>query len=178
MSMSNAFFLRWKLDRPYVEQDKAEDVHALVTIEPDPNVLGGGQTLPMHLLLLVDVSGSMDFLVRHDPKAQTVGQKVTEGQTAQKVVSDVPSRREMACAVVRKLAERLGNDDLLTLVAFDDDVHLLAHAVNPSNQEALDVLAKAIRELGKVGGGGTALGKGLEAIRKILTARDDAPRTR
>jgi hypothetical protein len=163
--MSGAFFLRWKLDRPYVEQDKPEDVHALVTIEPDPAFVCAGGPLPVHLLLLVDVSGSMDFLVRHDPKARTVGQKVTDGRTAQQVVSEVPSRREMACAVVRKLAERLGPLDLFTLVAFDDHVHVLAQGLGPSD---VDSLNRSLRPLTTVGGGGTALGQGLDAVRHIL----------
>ena len=37
-----------------------------------------------------------------------------EGKAAQRVVSDVPSRREMACTVVQKLAERLGAADIAT----------------------------------------------------------------
>ncbi len=83
----------------------------------------------MHLILLVDVSGSMDFLVRHDPNAQKIGEGVTEGKAAQRVVSDVPSRREMACAVVQKLVERLGPDDLITLIAFDDKAHVLLQPI-------------------------------------------------
>lgn len=173
--MANAFAIRWKLDRPYVEQDKPEDVHALVTVEPNPALLREGGPATVHLLLLVDVSGSMDFLVRHDPKAQAVGQKVTEGQKAQKVVSDVPSRREMACTVVQKLAERLGADDLLSIVGFDDNAHVLAQCLSPSN---LDGLNKAIRKLTKVGGGGTSLVKGLEAIRQILLTSSDGGRVR
>jgi von Willebrand factor type A domain len=173
--MSNAFLLRWKLDRPFVEQDKPEDVQALVTIEPNPTALTGGNPVAVHLLLLVDVSGSMDFLMRHDPKAQAVGQKVAEGQKAQKVISDVPSRREMACAVVQKLAERMSPDDLLSLVAFDDHVHVLASAMSASNMDGLN---EAIRKLTAVGGGGTSLGQGLEAIRQILLPGTDGPRIR
>jgi hypothetical protein len=173
--MSNAFFLRWKLDRRYVEQDKPEDVHALVTIEPNPTVLAAAAQMPMHLLLLVDVSGSMDFLVRHDPKAQAVGQKMAEGQKAEKVVSDVPSRREMASSVVEKLAERLGPDDLLTLLAFDDKVHVLANGLSPADMNGL---SRAIGQLTSVGGGGTALGQGLEAVRQVLAPEKDGRRTR
>ena len=72
--MPDAFRLRWKLDRPFLEPGKPEDVHVLLTVEPDPALGFAGQSkLPVHLLLLVDVSGSMDFLVRHDPNAQKIG---------------------------------------------------------------------------------------------------------
>src|SRR5439155_4966327 len=100
--------------------DKPEDVHALVTIEPNPTVLASTDptVLPAHLIVLVDVSGSMDYLMRHDPNAQKVGEVLTEGKRSQSVKSSVPSRREVACAVVKRLAERMGGDDLLTVVGF------------------------------------------------------------
>jgi Mg-chelatase subunit ChlD len=175
--MPDAFFLRWKLDRPFVEQNKGGDVYALVSIEPNPAVLAATSQviLPAHLIVLVDVSGSMDFLVRHDPHATNVGEAVTEGRASQKVVSNVPSRREMACTVVQKLTERLNADDLLTLVAFDDQAHVLAQCISPEN---LDALWPAIQRLGEVGGGGTSMGQGIEAVRKLLATRPDPNRTR
>src|SRR5436305_227576 len=72
--MSEAFTLRWKLDRPYLEHDKPADVYSLLTIEPSAAALAAAPaSLPTHLILLVDVSGSMDVLVRFDPKAKEVG---------------------------------------------------------------------------------------------------------
>src|SRR5437879_13204584 len=134
--MPDAFHLRWKLDRPYLEQNTPGDVYALLTIEPNPTVLGGvsaaAAPIPTHLILLVDVSESMDVLVRRDPNAQKVGHASAEGRAAQRVVSDVPSRREMACDVVQKMVERLSGDDLLTLIAFDDQTYLLAQAISPN----------------------------------------------
>jgi VWA domain-containing protein len=175
--MPEAFTLRWKLDRPHLPAGQAEDVYALVTIEPNPAELAAapGPTLPVHVILLVDVSGSMDILMRHDPAAQNLGEGLTEGRASQKVVSSVPSRREMASSVVQKLAERLNTDDLMTVVAFDDKGYVLADCVTPAN---LDQLWASIRRLGDVGGGGTAMGHGLEAIRKILAAARDTGRTR
>lgn len=174
--MPDAFRLRWKLDRPYLEQNKPEDVYVLLTVEPDPALgMAGSSKLPIHLLLLVDVSGSMDFLVRHDPNAQKIGDGITEGKAAQRVVSNVPSRREMACTVVQKLAERLGPDDMISLVAVDDRPHVLLEQVSPM---AADAVLAALRTLGTVGGGGTALGQGLAALRNLLTAHDDGQRTR
>src|SRR5262249_2418826 len=126
--MSEAFTLRWKLDRPYFEANTPGDVYTLLTIEPSPTALavpGAAAPIPTHLILLVDVSESMDVLVRRDPNAQKVGAGSAEGKAAQRVVSDVPSRREMACDVVQKMVERLAADDLLTLIAFDDQPHIL-----------------------------------------------------
>jgi hypothetical protein len=175
--MADPFVLRWKVDRPFIEAGKAEDVYALVTIEPNPSVLGqaGSANLPVHTLLLVDVSGSMDFLVRHDPNAQSLGEGVTEGRQAQNVLSDVPSRREMAGTVVQRLAQRLQANDLLTVVAFDDMGFLLAEGVNPMSTEGL---ADALLKLSQVGGGGTQLSQGLEVVRLVLSRVNDAPRTR
>jgi hypothetical protein len=173
--MADAFSLRWKVDRPFVPHDQSEDVHALVTIEPNAPVLSGRASLPTHLILLVDVSGSMDFLMRHDPGAQNLGEGLIEGRASHKVVSNVPSRRETACAVVQKLAERLHAEDLLTLVAFDDKAYVLAQAMDPSD---LDRLWKVIQHLSEVGGGGTRLGLGLEAVRQILATTQDLGRTR
>src|SRR5713226_6235846 len=118
--MADAFNLRWKLDRPYLEQNTPGDVYALLSIEPNPTVIGSTPpaAIPTHLILLVDVSESMDVLVRRDPNAQKVGAASAEGKAAQRVVSDVPSRREMACDVVQKMVERLAGDDMVTLIAF------------------------------------------------------------
>jgi hypothetical protein len=179
--MAESYFsLRWKLDQPYVLQGRSEDVHALVTVEPNPAALAlpvpQPAALPAHLLLLVDVSGSMDFLIRPDPHARVVGQVLTEGVASTGVVSDVPSRREVACTVIGQLIEDLGPEDLLTLVAFDDQPHVLATAV-PSSER--DKLREALRRLGEVGGGGTALGRGLTVLRQtVLGNFEDPPRTR
>lgn len=175
--MPDPFVLRWKVDRPFIEAGKAEDVFVLLTIEPNPAVLGqpGSSTLPVHVLLLVDVSGSMDFLVRHDPTAQNLGQGVTEGRQAQHVISEVPSRREMAGTVVQRLVQRLQPTDLFTLVAYDDMGYLLANGIQPNSVEAL---ADALLKLSQVGGGGTNLSQGLEVIRLVLSQINDAPRAR
>ena len=174
--MSEAFSLHWKLDRPFVEQNRSEDVHALISIEPNAAfVAGTGATLPVHIIVLVDVSASMDYLVRFDPGAKKVGEQLTEGRASQKVISSVPSRREMACNVVKKLAERLNSADLLTVIGFDDSAHVLAEGLRPSD---LDAVCKAISDLERVGGGGTSMGKGIEAVRDFLARNPDSERTR
>src|SRR5882672_3148953 len=147
--MSDAFTLRWKLDRPYFEANTPGDLYALLTIEPNPTMLASGGAaaapIPTHLILLVDVSESMDVLVRRDPNAQKVGAGSAEGKAAQRVVSDVPSRREMACDVVQKMVERIATDDFLTLIAFDDQPYILAQAVSPND---MDTVWSAIQKLG------------------------------
>ena len=175
--MADAFTLRWKLDRPYLDADTPGEVYALLTVEPSASVVGTAPAapIPTHLILLVDVSESMDVLVRRDPNAQKIGAGSAEGRAAQRVVSDVPSRREMAAGVVQKMVERLHGDDLVTLVAFDDAPHVLAQALSPND---MDAVWNAIQQLNTVGGGGTAMGRALEAVRDILASINDAPRTR
>jgi hypothetical protein len=176
--MPDAFSLRWKLNQPYVLQDRSENIYTLLTIEPNPAVLShleSDTALPAHLIVLVDVSASMDYLMRPDPDAKIVGQVLTEGQASRSVESKVPSRREVACDVTQRLAARLGSDDLLTLVAFDDQAHVLANGVPAS---APDKLRDAIHQLGDVGGGGTSLGRGLQAVRKYLVAPGNSRQTR
>src|SRR5206468_608204 len=94
---------------------------------------------------------------------------------AHRVVSDVPSRREMAQGVVQKMVERLSGEDLFTLIAFDDEAHVLVRAVSPND---MDALWAGIQKLGRVGGGGTRAGHAFDAIRKILGDINDEPRTR
>jgi len=174
--MPDAFTLRCRLDQPYILHDRSEDVYALVTIEPNPTILAAADhtVLPAHLIVLVDVSGSMDYLMRHDPNAKAVGEIMTEGRKAQGVQSDVPSRREVACAVVQKLAERMGNEDRLTLVAFDEQAYPLATNLAPTAHEDLRL---AVRRLATVGGGGTAVGRGLAAVRSQLAVSLDVQHT-
>lgn len=176
--MANAFNLRWNLDQPCVFHDRSEDVAVLVTIEPNPSVLSATDALtplPAHLLLLVDVSGSMDYLMRYDPDAETLGEGLTEGKRSEQVVSVVPSRREVACSVVSKLAERMTADDRLTLVAFDDDAYLIAQGLTPTKPAQVRA---AIKRLSEVGGGGTSMGRGLEVIRLYLSSKAEPKRTR
>ncbi len=176
--MPDAFTLRWKLSQPFVYQDRAETLYTLLTIEPNPAVLGslGSDTaLPTHLIVLVDVSASMDYLMRPDPDARVLGQVLTEGQASRSVHSNVPSRREVACDVTRRLADRLDADDQMTVVAFDDQAHVLASGVPGRDR---DRLHEAVGRLADVGGGGTALGRGLQAVRKYLGAPADARLTR
>src|SRR5262245_20092050 len=175
--MPDAFTLRWKLDRPYLEADTPGEIYALLTAEPNAAVLGNAPVaaIPSHLILLVDVSESMDVLVRRDPNAQKVGATSAEGKAAHRVVSEVPSRREMAASVVQKMVERLHGDDLLTLIAFDDKPHILAQAVSPND---MDNVWNAIQKLNTVGGGGTDLGSAFQAVRAVLAATPESPRTR
>ena len=175
--MADAFTLKWKLDRPYLDLNTPGDVYALLTIEPNAAVIGAAPSasIPTHLILLVDVSESMDVLVRRDPNAQRIGAGSAEGKAAQRVVSDVPSRREMAANVVQKMVERLGSEDLITLIGFDDSAHVLLRANSPND---MDVIWTAIQQLHSVGGGGTAMGGAFHAVRDVLAGINDAPRTR
>jgi hypothetical protein len=175
--MADAFTLRWKLDQPFVHISRPEEIHALLTIEPNTAVLfdpQAGGALPTHLFVLVDVSGSMDFLMRFDPSATKVGEQLTEGRNAVSVQSDVPSRREVACTVVKHLVESLGPSDALTLIGFDDQLHVLAAALGRDNGEEI---ARALGRLARVGGGGTVAGAALEQVRQTVLAGGPFGRT-
>src|SRR5436190_16389357 len=82
LRMSDPFVLRWKVDRPFIEAGKSEDVYTLLRIEPNTAAPASSASanLPVHIVILVDVSASMDFLVRHDPNAQNLDQGVSEGR--------------------------------------------------------------------------------------------------
>jgi Ca-activated chloride channel family protein len=168
--MAEAFSVRCKLDQPTILVGRSEEIHALVTVEPNTAVLGTSvapPALPAHLFALVDVSGSMDYLMRHDPAATTLGRQLTEGRDSVSVTSTVPSRREVAALVVHRLIEGLGHDDRLTLIAFDNRPYLLASGLAPANRNEL---REALVQLGRVGGGGTAAGAALEMVRHQLAA--------
>ena len=166
--MSDAFRLRWKLDQPLLLAGRSEEIHALVTIEPNTSVLTrAGGALPAHLFALVVVSGSMDYLMRHDPDATTLGKHLAEGETALSVASDVPSRREVAVDVVRRLIGSLRPDDRLTLVAFDGRPFLLGSSLSSNDRAELEA---AVTQLAHIGGGDTVAASALEMVRHQLAA--------
>ncbi len=174
--MADLFALRIQLDRPFVPLGRTEDVSVLVSIDPQGDALAPPDLpVPVHLILLVDVSGSMNVLMRRDPKAQKVGAVITEGRHTSQVITDVPSRRQMACSVVRDLVGQLGPDDWLTLIAFDHQPYILAQGLRSAETELTRV---ALQQLAAVGGGDTSLAQPLELTRQILDAVHDAPRLR
>ena len=70
--MSEEFLLECRLDQPVVMSGRTSDVYSLITIKPNPAQLGGilespqGTSLPAHLIVVVDVSGSMNTLIGLD----------------------------------------------------------------------------------------------------------------
>ena len=168
--MAEEFLLECRLDQPAVLSGRPADVYSLVTIRPNPVRLGAllesGQaaSLPAHLIVLVDVSGSMQTLIEPDNNARVVGQSTVEGVLMSEVEASVPSRRAVAVNVVRHLVERMAPNDRMTLIGFDDQSHTLAKCL-PAGRELND----AVRELVDVGGGGTSLVRALGEVRKILS---------
>jgi hypothetical protein len=172
--MPEAFRLRWKLDQPLLLAGRSEEIHVLVSIEPNTGVFtASGSALPAHLFALVDVSGSMDYLMRHDPSATTIGRQINEGQHAVSVLSDVPSRREVAIDVLRRLIGNLGPDDRLTLIAFDSRPYFLGSALSTNQRAELEA---ALAQLGQIGGGGTAASSALAAVRAQLEGEPEKSR--
>lgn len=167
--MAEEFLLECRLDQPAVLSGRSADVYSLVTIRPNGARLGSllesgsGTSLPAHLIVVVDVSGSMHMLVEPDPQARTVGSTTLDGLSVTEVESEVPSRRMVAVKVVQRLVERMEPADRMTLVGFDDRAHPLA--TNLAQGRELD---DAVRKLIDVGGGGTTLGKAFGEVRKSL----------
>jgi hypothetical protein len=168
--LAEEFLLECKLDQPAVLSGRSADVYSLVTIKPNAVRLGAllesgqGASLPAHLIVLVDVSGSMNTLIEEDPHARIVGQTRVEGRMMTEVEASVPSRRAVAVNVVRRLVERMEPSDRMTLVGFDDQAHPLAQFL-PRGRELDD----AVRRLIDVGGGGTSLAKAFGEVRKCLS---------
>jgi Ca-activated chloride channel family protein len=165
--MAEEFILDWKVDQPAVLAGQAADLFALVTIRPNPARLGAlmdlgsDKALPAHLILLVDVSGSMQTLIRNDPEARVVGSGTSEGQSIRYVESRVPTRLMVAQSVVKRLIGRMSPTDRMTLVAFDHQAYPLT-AGTVASQPA--ELSRAAEQLAQIGGGGTSMGQGFQAI--------------
>ena len=178
--MADEFLMDCRVDQPAVLAGQGGDVWVLTTISPNPARLGAlhevgpEQALPAHLLVVVDVSGSMQEIIRDDPKARVVGHLISEGQPVHVVETSVPSRLAVAQGVVRRLVERMKPSDRLTLVAFDHQAYVLVAGVPGSRK---DELRKAADALGDVGGGGTSLGRAFQTVLKAVgTGRDDGTR--
>jgi Ca-activated chloride channel family protein len=178
--MSEEFLLECRVDQPAVLAGQGGDVWVLTTVSPNPGRLGElhevgpAEALPAHLLVVVDVSGSMQEIIRHDPHARVVGQDYAEGVPVHLVETNVPSRLAVAQGVVRRLVERMKPADRLTLVAFDHQAHTLLAGESGSHKGEM---FRAVDLLADTGGGGTALGRGLQAVLKVLEkAGDDGTR--
>src|SRR6202042_994229 len=68
---------------PCLEQNVPGDVYTLLTIEPNPTVLGGAApaAIPTHLRLLVDLWESMDVLASRDPNPHGARQRRAGGDS-------------------------------------------------------------------------------------------------
>jgi hypothetical protein len=164
--MSEEFTIDCKVDQPSIRTNHSASVYSLVTIRPNMAVLGAlierssDTPLQSHLIVIVDVSGSMECLIEDDPDARIVGQSNVEGQVAHIIESSKPSRRIVATNAVRLLVERMQPDDRMTLIAFDHVEYQLADSL-PRGAE----LSSAVTHLETVGGGGTIMGAALRKVR-------------
>src|SRR5438876_9182953 len=117
--MAEEFLLECRVDQPAVLAGQGSDVYVLTTITPNPGRLGSlhevgpEQSLPAHLIVVVDVSGSMHEIIRDDPHARIVGHDISEGQPVALVHTSVPSRLAVAQGVVRRLIDRMKPTDRL-----------------------------------------------------------------
>jgi Ca-activated chloride channel family protein len=179
--MAEEFILESKVDQPAVLAGQAADLFVLLTIKPNPAQLGrimdsGSDTaLPAHLIVVVDVSGSMNTIIREDPNARVVGSGMAEGQTVSYIETTVPTRLVVAQGVVKRLIERMGPSDRLTLVAFDHQAYPLATGLSAAQSADL---RGALEQLAETGGGGTSMGKGFQAVLKGLGRQADGGATR
>lgn len=177
--MAEEFILDWNVDQPAVLSGRKEELYAMITIRPNISKLGAllenapTAPLPAHLVVVVDVSGSMKTLIRDDPHARTVGSTTAEGMHVNIVESSVESRLSVAHKVVAELAEKMGPTDRMTLIAFDHDATCLASEVGQGF-----ALKTAISQLLETGGGGTSMGRGLQLAIPILKKDDTGKTTR
>ncbi|MDB5387828.1 MAG: von Willebrand factor type [Planctomycetaceae bacterium] len=167
--MSEEFILECKLDQPAILAGQSTDLYSLVTIRPNLSKLGalletaGETALPAHLIVVVDVSGSMAALIEDDPDLKVVGQGQVDGKSVSFVESNKPSRQEVAIRVVQRLMERMGPEDRMTLTAFDHTAYSLAKELPPGPE-----LRSAIQRLADTGGGGTSMGRALQIVKHVL----------
>jgi Ca-activated chloride channel family protein len=178
--MAEEFLLDCRVDQPAVLAGQGSDVYVLTTINPNPARLGSlhevgpEQSLPAHLIVLVDVSGSMQEIIRDDPHARVIGHDTSEGQPVSIVQTSVPSRLAVAQGVVKRLIDRMKPTDRLTLVAFDHQAYPLLAATSAADKLAM---YRAAGGLSEAGGGGTSLGRGFQAVLKSLSGlKEDGTR--
>jgi Ca-activated chloride channel family protein len=169
--MAEEFVLECRVDQPAVLAGQGSDVYVLTTINPNParlgtlHTVGPEQSLPAHLIVLVDVSGSMQEIIRDDPHARIIGHDTAEGQPVAIVETTVPSRLAVAQGVVKRLIDRMQPADRLTLVAFDHQAYTLLSGALASDKAPM---YRAAASLSETGGGGTSLGRGFQAVLKAL----------
>lgn len=167
--MSEEFILECKLDQPAILAGHSTDLYSLITIRPNLSKLGGllenaGESaLPAHLIVVVDVSGSMSALIEDDPNVKVVGQGQVDGQTVSFVESSKPSRQQVAIRVVQRLMDRMTPQDRMTLTAFDHSAYSLATELPPGPE-----LKAAIFRLADTGGGGTSMGRAFQIVKNTL----------
>lgn len=176
--MAEEFLLDCRLDQPSILAGQSADLYSLVTIRPNISKLGallesaGNAPLPAHLIVIVDVSGSMSTIIEEDPNARIVGTGVSEGNSVTYIETTVPSRLIVAQRVVHRLVDRLGPDDRMTLVAFDHQSYVLATELPRGSQ-----LSDAVEQLAQCGGGGTSMGHAFNAIRSSIRPTSGKART-
>ncbi|MGH7145796.1 MAG: VWA domain-containing protein [Planctomycetota bacterium] len=124
-----------------------------IVVQPSAQLmqqLGEGGTaagsLPGHLCLILDVSGSMDT-------------EVSPGLT----------RKRMAVEAAKACLEYLQPEDRLTVIAFDT----VAHPVFESRTvEDRDAIARELETIMELGGGGTVLHEALDVARRVFKHSD------
>lgn len=176
--MSEEFILECKLDQPAILTGHSADLYTLVTIRPNISKLGAllentpDTALPAHLIVVVDVSGSMASLIEPDPDVKIVGQGQVDGRSVSFVESTKPSRQEVAIRVVQRLMDRMGPQDRMTLTAFDHSAYSLATELPPGPE-----LRSAIHRLADTGGGGTSMGRALQIVKNTLAQKKTTSHT-
>lgn len=140
-------------DRPQDIQQNGLPVQILV--QPSVKLmeqLGDGgtanATLPAHLCLILDVSGSMNT-------------EVSAGLT----------RKRMAVEAAKACLEYLQPFDLLSVIAFDSVAHPVLEARAAS---ARDDILRELETIMDLGGGGTVLHEALDVARKLFKANPAA----
>lgn len=148
-----------------------QKLFAMLRLSPTP---GAAARPSLALALVVDTSGSMRLYAdqeRYQAEVARLGlqpQQVHSDRTAFEAVDlPLPTRLDQAIRAAHALADdhRLGAQDQIAIIHFDDDAHTLLPLTPLAHRQ---VIHEAVERLRHCWGDGTHLGKGLRCAQEEL----------
>ncbi|GMK41946.1 hypothetical protein PCCS19_50050 [Paenibacillus sp. CCS19] len=138
--MANELVLKPELNTPYLLNDNKErQVKVKLTIHPSDEIRMKKDNVPTELgtdvCLVLDVSGSMRDII--------AGEVVSTGQTVmiegqlRNIVTGGTSKLDCAISAVQKLLPKLRDNDTLSLVAYEDNSHIIFKGYKKNQQKEM-----------------------------------------